>query len=157
MNAKENMQMKYRGYINQEHLVLTVTLSTYVKTAPAPNYRPETDISISRWGRFWEREFVYRVRRRLPGRAPLDHDYAVELSPGGNWHYHGLLATMKEFEHCLWKDGSLHRRLERDIRSLAFNDGLYRPFRINDFLIEPVKNTEAWCQYITKQNSSLLG
>ena len=157
MNAKEIMQSKYRSYIEQEHLVLTATLSTYVKSAPAPSYGSGTDIWTSRWGRFWEREFVFRVRRRLPVSAPLDTDFVVELSPEGNWHYHGLLATKKQFGHCLWKDGALHKRLKQDIHSLAFNRDAYRPFRINSFDIAPVKNIEAWCQYITKQNSSFVG
>jgi hypothetical protein len=100
----------------------------------------------------FEHHFIRRIRRRLPykQREALDYDYVMELSPDWYWHYHGLLALPASSAGYVWKNKSLHRRLAGDIKSFR-SVGSQRPFRINSFLIEPVKSVDAWCEYITKQ------
>lgn len=147
MDHRTQLQMKCNGYLRQGHLVLSVTLSTYVKS--------DRIAHSDRMRHMWDHHFIGRVERCLPYRAALDHDYVLEESPEGCWHYHGMIAVKSEFADRLWKNSRLNQRLTNDVKSFA-TAGQYRPFCINSFLIEPIKNPDAWCRYITKQPSSLL-
>jgi hypothetical protein len=148
MNHRTQLKLKCNGYLRQGHLVLAVTLSTYVKS--------DRIAHSDRMRHMWDQHFIRRVERCLPYRAALDHDYVLEESSDRNWHYHGLLAVRSEFAYRLWKQDRLNPRLDNDVKSFA-KAGRYRPFCINSFLIEPIDNPDAWCQYITKQRHSLLG
>ena len=147
MNQRIQLQMKCNGYLAQGHLVLAATLSTFVKS--------DSYARSDAMRHFWDWHFIHRVERRLhPYKSHLDHDYVLEQSPEGYWHYHGLLAVREPCANRLWKHDRLHPRLEKDLRTFE-QRGRYRPFRVNSFLIEPIKSPEAWCRYITKQPSML--
>jgi hypothetical protein len=142
----ELLATKYRGYASQGMLVLAVTLSTYV---PSDRFAASAAMSY-----FWNEHFIRRIRRVLPFKLQnkLDHDYVVEKSPDGYWHYHGFLVVPMEAAHRIWHDGALDQRLKRDLDALH-TAGEYRPFQLNKYLIEPVRedsNEEAWAGYITK-------
>lgn len=144
MNNRTLLTMKCNGYLAQGHLVLSVTLSTYVTS--------DRYAHSDRMRHMWDHHFIGRVERCLPHRASLDHDYRLEESPEGYWHYHGIVAVRSEFSGHLWRENRLNPRLDKDVKSFA-KEGKYRPFRINSFDIAPIKNPGAWCRYITKQPS----
>lgn len=141
--TRQQLVTKYGHYLRQGHLVLSVTLSTYIKSS--------TYAGSDSTRQMWDHHFIGRFRRRLPYklRDKLDYDYVMEQSPEGFWHYHGLLAVPASSAAYLLKNNSLHPRLARDFESFS-RIGSQRPFRINSFLIEPVKNIDAWSRYITK-------
>jgi hypothetical protein len=143
VDKRTHLHETFRSYIEHGHLVLTVTLSTYVTS----DQFAESD----RMRHFWDAHFIHRVERRLlPYRSHLDHDYVLERSPDGFWHYHGLIAVRESCATRLWKHDRLNPRLAKDLRTFE-RRGQYRPFRVNSFLIEPPKNLKAWCEYITKK------
>ncbi len=148
MNYREELITKYNHYLTQDHLVLTVTMSTRLYS--------EAIAYSDVMRQFWDREFLYRVKRNIPSSATLDHDFVVESSRAGMWHYHGLLATRRCNAHALWKDGKLNRRISRDVAALRHDRPQYRQFVITSFLIEPVNSVEAWCRYITKSKATVF-
>jgi hypothetical protein len=108
----------------------------------------------------WDDHFIYKIRRRLPLKVRLDHDYVIELSPpmlssGGGYScfygYHGFIAIDSVYASRLWSNSGLNRHIAGSLTSLR-KRGFYRPFCINSFLIEPARNIEAWSTYITKTN-----
>lgn len=143
---RQDLEVKYVGYELQGHLVLCVTLSTYIKS--------QKYALSDRTRQMWDHHFIGRVRRSLPFKAKekLDYDWVMEESPEGFWHYHGLLAVIGEYGDRLWRANALNPRLAGDIRSFK-KQGSQRPFKINSVDIEPVESVEAWCKYITKQSS----
>ena len=140
---KRDIAEKYESYRSAGHLVLAVTLSTFIKS--------EQYAASDRMRHMWEQHFLRRVRKRLPKSAPLDYDWIVERSPLGHFHYHGFLAVTEAYGYRIWKSNRLNKRLFRDLRSFS-KAGKYRPFRINSFLIEPVHTVDAWARYITKES-----
>jgi hypothetical protein len=144
---RSNLLLKCKSYLEQGHLVLAVTLSTFVKS--------DRWAHSDRTRHLWDHHFIYRVERLLPYNAPLDHDFVLECCPEGFWHYHGLLAVRACHAEHLWEHGQLNPRLVKDLRTFA-RAGQYRPFRVNSFLIEPIENPEAWCRYITEDPFSLI-
>ena len=145
MNTRTQLTIKYNGYLQQGHLLLGVTLSSFVKS---DGYAHS---DLTRY--LWDHHFIHRIKRHLPPGAPLDHDYVLEPHP--NWHYHGIIAVKSEHAHRLWSDNKLNKRLHNDVKSFEKAEP-YRPFPINSFDIAPVKNVEAWCRYITKQPGSVV-
>src|ERR1039458_829889 len=141
---QKDLLKKYRHYYSQGHLVLAVTLSTYIQS--------ESYASSDRMRHLWDQHFIRRVKRRLPVNVPLDHDWILERSPEGYFHYHGFLAVSAKYSDRLWKNNQLNKHLTRDLKSFT-EAGKYRPFRINKFLIEPVHNIADWTTYITKDTS----
>ena len=141
MNRK-NLELKYSTYRAQGASVFAVTLSTFVKS--------ESFARSDRMRNYWDYHFIYRVRQCLPMHAKLDHDWVLEESPDGYFHYHGLLALEAKYEHRLWRDNDLCMKLKRAIDSHA-TPGKYRYFGIKEYLIEPASNISSWCNYITKQ------
>ena len=147
MNLREELIHKYNGYEARGHSVFTVTLSTYVKS--------EAIAKSDRMRNFWDHHFIHRVKRCLPFKLKeqLDHDFIVERSPEGHYHYHGLLAFTSDAGKRIWHDGALDAQLKRDLDSFRRAGG-YRPFCVNKHLIEPIRSgaTDPWCKYITKSN-----
>ena len=145
MNRREVLIQKYNGYKAHGHAIFAVTLSTYVKS----KYIAESDCMRH----FWDQHFMHRVKRRLPFKLKkqLDHDFIVERSPAGHYHYHGLMALTSDASKRIWHDGALDARLKRDLDSFRVA-GDYRPFCVNKHLIEPMLTDAAdpWCNYITK-------
>ena len=145
MLFREELIQKYTAYEANGHSNFTVTLSTYVKS--------EAIAKSDRMRHFWDNHFVHRVNRCLPYklREKFDHDFIVELSPEGNYHYHGLMAFKSDAGQRIWHDGALDAQLKRDLDSFR-NAGMYRPFCVNKHLIEPVWSggADRWCRYITK-------
>ncbi len=160
MNHRTELTTKYNGYLSQGHLLLAVTLSTYVRhlsegpVIPKPELQSNWYVHVNEMRHVWDNYFIRRVERCLPYRAPLDHDYMLEPYP--NWHYHGIVAVKSEFAPKLWKNGHLNPRLENDLKSFAY-PSQYRPFPINSFDIKPLEHVDAWCIYITKQSDSISG
>lgn len=78
-------KLKYNSYQNDGKTVFTVTLSTYVSS--------EKLAKSDRMRKFWVHEFLYRVAEQLPYKLKesIDHDYVIERSDEGFFHYHGLL------------------------------------------------------------------
>jgi len=138
-----NLTKKYEHYEKQGHLILSVTLSTYIKSAMYA--------ASDRMRHFWDQHFIRRVQKRLPKQLVFDHDWIVEKSPDGYFHFHGFIAVIREYAFRLWNDNHLNKRLTRDLYSFR-SAGKYRPFRLNSFLIEPVNSVVAWSTYITKEN-----
>jgi|688.fasta_scaffold712910_2 hypothetical protein len=155
MNYRQLLITKYTAYHDQGLAIFTVTLSTYLQEQRAtPDAMFQT---------MWSEHFIYKVRKHLPITAQLDHDYVVELSPAINRHkygvtryygYHGFIAIDSRYLHRLWANGCLNRHLVGALKSFR-RRGLYRPFCINSFLIEPAQNIESWSLYITKTNDYL--
>lgn len=136
---------KYIHYRNLGHLVLSVTLSTYVKS---PGFA-----ASDKMRKFWDFHFIYRVKQCLPFRArnKIDHDWVLEESPDGKYHYHGFLAIDSIYAHRIWTPAGLNKKLSRALDSFS-KAGTYRDFRVNEYLIEPTANIGAWATYSTKQN-----
>lgn len=132
---------KYKHYKLLGHGVFAVTLSTYI--------RSEAFAFSDRMSHMWDQHFLRRVRRRLPETTSIDHDWIVEKSPEGFFHYHGFLAVPSQYVGRIWQSGRLHKQLNLDLLTFR-RAGRYRPFRINSFLIEPVHSVRAWNDYIHK-------
>lgn len=147
MNLREELICKYNGYASLGHAVFAVTLSTYVTSeAFARSYHMSN---------FWNQHFIYRVRKRLPFKLKdkFDHDFIIERSPEGHYHYHGLMAFTSGAGKKVWHDEKLDAQIGRDLDS--FRDaGKYRLFCVNKHLIEPMRSgdPDPWCTYITKSN-----
>lgn len=156
MTPRQLLITKYLSYQQQGLSVFTVSLSTYIQEQRTP---PE---DMFRY--MWDDHFIYKVRRRLPLKARLDHDYVIELSPpmlscGGGYScfygYHGFIALDACYASRIWNGSGLNKHLIGALKSLR-KRGLYRPFCINSFLIEPAKNIESWSTYITKTADYLM-
>ncbi len=147
MNLRNSLLVKYQSYTEQGHVAFAVTLSTYVKS--------ETIAKSHRMADFWDNHFLHRIKRSLPMKlkTQFDHDFIVEKSPDGFFHYHGLLAFTKEAARKFWISGELKAQIRRDLESFR-HEGEYRPFCVNKFLIEPIRQGQvgAWIRYITKEN-----
>lgn len=156
MTPRSFLISKYTSYQQQGLSVFTVSLSTYIQEQRFP---PE-----SMFRTMWDDHFIHKVRKCLPVTARLDHDYVVELSPpirkrSGEfacfYGYHGFLALDPVHSSKIWTNGSLNKHLVGSLKSLR-KRGLYRPFCINSFLIEPVTSVETWSNYITKTSGSVV-
>jgi len=150
MTPRQLLITKYLGYQAQGLSVFTVSLSTYIQE----HWNPPEEM----FRHMWDDHFIYKIRRRLPFKARFDHDYVIELSPpmlarGGAYRcfygYHGLLAIEPNYASRVWSGSGLKKHLWGSLKSLR-KRGLYRPFCINSFLVEPAKNIESWSNYITK-------
>lgn len=143
MNFDENLIRKYTHYKANDKSVFSVTLSTYVTS--------ERFAQSDRMSYFWNEHFIHRVKACLPYKAKnkIDHDYVIERSPDGFYHYHGLFALPREHAHRIWKDGKLVRRLSCSLRSLE-KAGDYRSFCVNSYEVKPARNPAAYAKYSTK-------
>lgn len=149
-----DLTIKYDHYNRIGHGVFAVTLSTYVKSFPTGR-RPPAKKTDDRWRMFWDHHFIYSVKRCLPFKAKIDHDWALEESPDGYFHYHGLLTVDGAHKHCLWKPNGLNKKLSRRLSTFS-ETGNYRPFRVNAYLIEPINSIPAWTNYSSKQSAFFL-
>lgn len=156
MTSRRLLITKYLSYQEQGLSVFTVSLSTYIREQ---RYPPE-----EMFRHLWYDHFIYKVRRRLPLKVRLDHDYVIELSPpmlsrGGGYScfygYHGFIALDARYASRLWNGSGLNKHLIGALKSLR-KRGFYRPFCINSFLIEPAKNIESWSNYITKTSDFVM-
>lgn len=147
MTSRNQLTQKYLAYQSLGHAVFAVTLSTYVTS--------EAFAASDRIRHFWDNHFIYRVKCRLPPRAKLDHDWTLEISDDGYYHYHGFVAVEGKHGSRIWTSCGPHKKLIRALDSFS-KSGTYRPFRVNKCLVEPVTNAAAWSTYITKQSSSFL-
>jgi hypothetical protein len=143
MTSTTTLIDKYTHYKAAGHGVFAVTLSTYVKS---DRLAASDEMRL-----FWDFHLIYRVKRCLPFKAKLDHDWTVEESPDGYYHYHGFVAIQCGHTHRIWTvEKGLSVKLRRALDSFA-TKGKYRHFRVNKYLIEPVDKVEAWATYSTKQ------
>ena len=156
MTPRQLLITKYVSYQEQGLSVFTVTLSTYIREQ---RYPPE---DMFRY--MWNDHFIYKVRRRLPLKARIDHDYVIELSPpmlprgggySGFYGYHGFIALDTCYASRIWDFGGLNKHLIGALKSLRKRSS-HRPFCINSFLIEPAKNIESWATYITKTSDFMM-
>lgn len=154
MNRNQLCQL-YEAYRSQGHAVFAVTLATFVNSSHFPDPDPPMP-------KYWNRDFIYRVKTCLPMTAKIDHDYVVEVSPEGCYHFHGFLAVEGKHRGKLWKDSHvvgvpshLCSKLKRALDSHS-ESGKYRSFCVNSHLIEPVNDVTAWAKYITKQQSQTV-
>ena len=147
-----NTKLKYNKYEQDGKSIFAVTLSTYVSSEK---------IAKSDWMRkFWEGDFLYRIKQHLPLplREKIDYDYMIEKSPDGRYHYHGLLAMPKDAGDRIWKNDALKLRLERDLKGLR-EKGQYRKFAMNTFLLEPIRaghSVDQWIHYMTKTHDYIV-
>ncbi len=136
---------KYSSYEAGGNIIFAVTLSTFIKS--------DSFARSDRMRHMWDNHFIEKVISNLPYKlkSKLDHDYVIEQSPGGHYHYHGVIAMTPDASAVIWKDGALKRQLARDLSSFK-HAGQNRPFRVNAFLIEPVNagDLKRWISYITK-------
>ena len=144
--------VKYDHYEKIGHAIFAVTLSTFLSSEK---------IARSEWtGKFWEHDFLYRIKKHLPLalREKIDHDYVMERSDAGHWHYHGLLAMPKEAADMIYKDGQVKRQLDRDLKALN-KPSPYRKFAVNSFLIEPIRpdlTIGNWISYLIKTHDYIV-
>lgn len=143
-----SLKAKYEHYHANGMFVLMVTLSTFVTS--------DAFVKSGQIERFIDHDFLYKVLKRLPkklrGRNCIDYDFIIERSPQSHWHIHGLMALKPDAAKKIWRDGALCKHLAGDLDSFK-TAGEYRAFRINKFLIEPVREgltPEVWIRYITK-------
>jgi len=143
MTFEENLIKKYIHYQSNGNAVFFVTLSTFITSA----WFAHSD----RMSSFWNKHFIHRVKACLPYKFKnkIDHDYVIERSPDGFYHYHGLLALPSEQAHRIWKEGKLVHRLDGALQSFK-RAGKYRPFCVNAYEIEPAANPAACAKYFTK-------
>lgn len=155
MTPKQQLIHKYLHYQSIGKSIFTVTLSTYIKEQPFP--------PTHMFSRMWDNYFITKVKKRLPYKEPLDHDYVIELSPPtldskgsytSYYGYHGFIALNSSYEYRIWSNGHLNKHLCGALKSFR-RKGLYRPFRINSYLIEPVKNIESWIEYLHKTHNPI--
>ncbi|SEJ05521.1 hypothetical protein [Frateuria terrea] len=145
MKTRELLSTKYNAYLADGNAVLAVTLSTYVRSA---KFASSDCMRV-----FWDQHFMHRVQRCLPYHVhpKIDYDYVVERSPGGHYHYHGLLALPQPYGDWLC-EGIRSKWLRRDLNSFR-RAGQYRPLRLNSFRIEPIRpdgSVDAIARYLTK-------
>ena len=148
-----DIQLKYNKYEQDGKSIFAVTLSTYVSS--------EKIAKSDEMRKFWEREFLYRVKEHLPHALrdnKIDYDYVIERSPHGHYHYHGLLAMPKEAGDRIWKNEALKLQLERDLKGLR-EKGQHRKFAMNTFLLEPIRaghSVDQWINYMTKTHDYIV-
>lgn len=154
MTPREQLETKYRAYHEQGLAIFSVTLSTYV--------RERRVVPTEMFREMWDNHFIHRVRKVLPTRVRLDHDFGIELSPlqrrngqlARHYHYHGFLALEPSKRHRIWIDGKLNKQLDGALRSFG-HAGKYRSFCINSYDIQPAGGDgAAWASYITKDPST---
>ena len=140
------LRQKYESYLAQRHGVFAVTLATFVSSKR---------FAIANFPKFWNDEFIGRLKQRIPFalRDAVDHDFFLEQSPNGHWHFHGFLAVGAAAAPKLWRDGKLTPAVENDLRWFA-KEGSDRGFSINSSLIEPIREGDdglsRWIQYSSK-------
>jgi hypothetical protein len=165
MTPKQYLNSKYSHYKANGKSIFTVTLSTCVKEySPSPTRKTSlVPFPTIRFRDFWENHFIYKLKKRLPKTAPIDHDYVIELTPprmvnhgekSAYYHYHGLIAIQPQHSHRIWADGSLRNNIYGALMSFKHKSP-YRPFTINSFLIEPLTEVSTWTNYITKSTNSI--
>lgn len=136
---------KYLEYERNGYRLFTVTLSTYVKS--------DSVAKSDRMRQFWDNQFINRINQRMTAKLKdrFDHDWIIEESSTGHYHYHGVLAFKPEAAERIWLEDGLHKDLRADLDSFKFESDR-RPFKINKFLIEPMIDGDAkrWLQYMTK-------
>ncbi|MEP7043723.1 MAG: hypothetical protein ABI843_11715 [Dokdonella sp.] len=147
MNPTDELTLKYEAYLKNGNSVFAVTLSTYVQSEWFARKHMHS---------YWRNHFIYRVLKQLSYKlkAKLDHDYVIERSPEGHYHFHGLLALPASSSGQIWNCGSLRKPLDLALKSLG-HCGRHRMFKVNDFLIEPITNVAAWAIYSTKSPDSI--
>ena len=147
-NPNNDLTDRFQCYLDQGHLVLTATLSTYVTSDAFA--RSEAFRSM------WNKHFMEKVYKRLPvgsRETTVDYEYIIQCSPDGYWHFHGFLATPAPYADRLWTSSGLNRHLRNDLESFR-RAGIYRPCRVNSFLVEPVEKIVAWSIYSTREPDS---
>jgi hypothetical protein len=136
----DNSLMKYDAYHDRGHLVLAVTMSTFITN--------EKFAKSGAMSYFWERDFMNRVHRQVPKSLwnQIDYDYVIEGSLPGpkdrpeasvaaskfrerNWHIHGLLAFTPDAGRKVWQGGALNKHLARDLNSFRTGPRLSRDAR----------------------------
>jgi len=148
-NTSNHLIERFQCYLDQGHLVLTATLSTYVTSDAFAKSEPFRSI--------WDKHFMEKVKKRLPvgnRETTVDYEYIVQRSPDGYWHFHGFLATPAPYADRLWTSSGLNRHLRNDLESFR-RAGIYRPCCVNSFAIEPVQKVVAWSTYITRDADSI--
>ena len=150
MNNKEMLVTKYSHYEYLRHAIFAITLSTYVKS--------EKYARSTRFESMWNNHVIYKIRDKLPykAKAKIDHNYVIELSVEGFYHYHGLVAVPAAYGKYIYQNGCLNKNLERDLRSFR-RVGIYRYFRINTHEIKPCYDSINWIDYITKESGYIPG
>ena len=73
MKLRQLLITKYLSYQEQGLAVFTVTLSTFIQE--------QRNLPEEMFRHMWDDHFIYKIRKRLPIKARLDHDYVIELSP----------------------------------------------------------------------------
>lgn len=143
MNNKEKLLTKYNHYEHLGHAIFAITLSTYVKS--------EKYARSSRFPSMWNNHIIYKIRDKLPYKAKekMDHNYVIEMSIEGNYHFHGLVAMPASYGKYIYQNGCLNKNLDRDFGSFK-KVGRYRYFRINEHEIKPCFDAVNWINYITK-------
>ena len=135
---------KIESYIAQGHGVFTATLSTFVDSR---------SIAKAAFPRFWNYEFIHRIEKRLPFslRKAIDHDFDIEPSKEGHFHFHGWFAVKSAAIHKIWRDGKLTPAVKRDLEALA-KIGRQSTFSVNSYLVEPLRpdDLERWIKYSSK-------
>lgn len=148
---RKELVQRYGVYESIGYSNFTITLSAYINSR---------GFAIESMRDFWNSHFIGRVVRCLPYKMKkefFDHDFVVEESPGGHYHYHGLMALPPDVAKKVWCDGALNAKLRRDLDSFR-SKGRHRPFCVNKHLIEPVRQGRLgnWVRYITKENNMPL-
>jgi hypothetical protein len=143
---RKELKQRYSTYESIGYSTYAVTLSTYIASRgfARENMRD-----------YWDCHFIGRVKRCFPFKMKnqfFDHDFIVEKSPGGHYHYHGLMAFPSDTSKKIWRDGELNPQLRRDLDSFR-SRGKHRMFCVNKHLIEPVHSCllDTWIRYITKE------
>jgi hypothetical protein len=142
------LTQRMSGYRKQGHLVLCATLSTLVTSDGFAHSEP--------FSQMWTKHFVDKLHKRVPAKSRgtlIDHEYMIQRSPEGYWHFHGFVAVHHSVADRFWLNGILNRHLAKDLLSFR-KAGEYRSCRINSFLIEPVEKTGAWTTYISREPDS---
>ena len=122
------LTQRMSGYRKRGHLVLCATLSTLVTS--------DGFAHSESFSQMWTKHFVEKLHKRLPAgisRNLIDHEYLIQRSPEGFWHFHGFVAVDRSIADRFWKDGILNRHLGKDLLSFR-KAGRYRSCRINSFL-----------------------
>ena len=150
MSFRKDQILKYNGYENLNHAIFIVTLSAFVESEKVARIHMRT---------LWDNHFIPKVTERLPWKLKekIDHDFVIECSPGGHYHFHGLFAVPAEAAHRIFPSGFLHPQLKRDLDSFK-NLGQSRPCRINKYEIKPAIRGDVakWIQYITKSATTII-
>ena len=112
--------------------MFATTFSTFTKSQ---------HVAVREFPRVWDREIIYRISKYFPSHLNnrIDHDWIMEMSLDGHYHYHGLIAVDNELTKYIWRGNEINPNLKRDLDALS-SKGKYRPFRIPKYLIEPIDN-----------------